>query len=126
MLSIGDYKGYGLAAMIEIMCSVFLGMNFGNDIPPMYKSSMSKPRKLGQFYIILRADAFVKKNDFIKNLKRMCIKVKNQKKKKNENIYLPNDKEISTSRERSKTGIPIDFVLYNEIKKISKKFKIKI
>lgn len=126
LLSIGDYKGYGLAAMIEIMCSVFLGMNFGNDIPPMYKSSMSKPRKLGQFYIILRADAFVKKNDFIKNLKRMCIKVKNQKKKKNENIYLPNDKEISTSRERSKTGIPIDFVLYNEIKKISKKFKIKI
>ena len=54
LLSIGDYKGYGLAAMIEIMCSVFLGMNFGKDIPPMYKSSMSKPRKLGQFYIVLK------------------------------------------------------------------------
>ena len=126
LLSIGDYKGYGLAAMIEIMCSVFLGMNFGKDIPPMYKSSMSKPRKLGQFYIILRSDAFVEKNNFIKNLNKMCLKVKKQKKKKNENIYLPNDKEIIISKQRFKNGIPVDQILYDEIKKISKKFKISI
>jgi len=126
LLSIGEYKGYGLAAMIEIMCSVFLGMNFGKDIPTMYKSSMSKPRKLGQFYIVLRSDAFVGKNDFIKNLNKMCTKVKKQKKKKNENIYLPNDKEIITSKQRYKIGIPVDLVLYNKIKKISKRFNISI
>ena len=126
LLSIGDYKGFGLAAMIEIMCSVFLGMKYGKDIPPMYKSSMSKPRKLGQFYIVIKVDAFVNKNNFIKNLNKMCKKVKNQKKKKNEKIYLPNDKEIITSKQRSKNGIPIDYILYNEIKKISKKFKISI
>ena len=84
--------------MIEIMCSVFLGMNFGNDIPSMYKSSMSKPRKLGQFYMILRSDAFVEKNNFIKNINKMCNAVKKQKNKKNEKIYLPNDKEIITSK----------------------------
>ena len=54
---------------------------------------MSKPRKLGQFYIVIKVDAFVNKNNFIKNLNKMCKKVKNQKKKKNEKIYLPNDKE---------------------------------
>ena len=126
LLSIGGYKGYGLAAMIEIMCSVFLGMNFGKQIPPMYKSSMSKPRKLGQFYLILRSDAFVKKNNFIHNLNKMYRKVKNQKKIKKNKIYLPNDKEILSSIERSKNGIPIDNVLYNEIKRISKKYKINI
>ena len=42
LLSIGEYKGYGLASMIEILCSIFLGMNFGKNIPPMFKSSMSK------------------------------------------------------------------------------------
>lgn len=126
LLSIGDYKGFGLAAMIEIMCSVFLGMNFGKHIPPMYKSSMSKPRKLGQFYLILRSDAFVKKNNFIRNLDKMCKKVKNQKKRKNSKIYLPNDKEILSSKERSKNGIPIDNILYDEIKNISKKYKINI
>jgi len=126
LLSIGNYKGYGLAAMIEILCSVFLGMNFGKDIPPMYKSSMSKPRKLGQFYIIIRSDAFVEKNNFIKNLSKMCRAVKKQKKNKNENILLPNDKEIITSKQRLKTGIPIDQILYNEIEKISKKFNTSI
>ena len=108
------------------MCSVFLGMNFGKDIPPMYKSSMSKPRKLGQFYMILRSDAFVEKNNFIKNLNKMCSAVKKQKNKKNEKIYLPNDKEIITSKKRLKSGIPIDQALYKEIKKISKKYKLSV
>jgi len=101
-------------------------MNFGKDIPPMYKSAMSKKRRLGQFYIVLRSDAFVKKNYFIKNLDKMYIKIKKQKKKKNENIYLPNDKEVIASKERAKKGIPIDNALYKEIIKISNKYKINL
>ena len=101
-------------------------MNFGKDIPPMYKSSMSKPRKLGQFYMVLRSDAFVEKNNFIKNLNKLCSTVKKQKNKKNEKIYLPNDKEIMTSKQRIKNGIPIDLTLYKEITKISKKYNLRI
>ena len=124
LISIGDYKGYGLAAMIEILCSVFLGMNFGKNIPSMYKSSMTKPRKLGQFYIVIRSDAFVTKSFFEMNLNKMCQDVKKQKKKKSEKIYLPNDKEIIIAKKRLKNGIPIDPSLYKEIKKISKKFNL--
>ena len=94
LISIGAYKGYGLAAMIEIMCSVFLGMNFGKNIPPMYKSSMHKPRKLGQFYLIFRSDIFINKNNFLKNLNKMCNQVKKQKKVKMKKFSVPNDKEI--------------------------------
>ena len=126
LISIGDYKGYGLAAMIEILCSVLLGMSFGKNIPSMYKSSMSKPRKLGQFYIVLRSDAFVGKNKFIKNLNKLCKEVKKQKNKTNEKIYLPNDKEIITSKERIKNGIPIDLTLYKEINKLSNKYNISL
>ncbi len=126
LLSIGEYKGYGLASMIEILCSIFLGMNFGKNIPPMFKSSMSKKRKLGQFYIVLRSDAFVKKNYFFKNLDKMYSEIKNQKKRKNRNIYLPNDKEVIASKERSKKGIPIDKILYEQIINISNKYKINL
>ena len=48
LISIGAQRIW-IAAMIEIMCSVFLGMNFGKNIPPMYKSSMHKLRKLVNF-----------------------------------------------------------------------------
>ena len=38
LISIGAYKGYGLAAMIEIMCSVF----FGNEFWEKYTSYVQK------------------------------------------------------------------------------------
>ena len=58
LFPIGSYKGFGLAAMIEIMCSVFLGMKFGTNIPSMFTTSMRKPRKLGQLYIIIKTGYF--------------------------------------------------------------------
>tara|TARA_Y100000022_G_C13230699_1_gene367188 strand:+ start:443 stop:1474 length:1032 start_codon:yes stop_codon:yes gene_type:complete len=126
LISIGAYKGYGLAAMIEIMCSVFLGMNFGKNIPPMYKSSMQKPRKLGQFYLVFKSDIFVNKDNFLKNLNKMYNQIKKQKKAKNKKIYMPNDKEILIAKKRLRSGIPVDQILYKEINEIGKKFKISI
>lgn len=127
LTSIGGYKGFGLAAMVEILCSVFLGMNFGKNIPSMYKSSIKIPRKLGQLYIILRSDTFIKKKKFLKDLKKMSTEVKNHfpinKKKK---ILLANEIENQTEKKRLKTGIPIDKELFNKLKNISKKFNIEI
>ena len=126
LLSIGGYKGYGLAAMVEVMCSVFLGMNFGKNIPTMYKSSIHKPRKLGQFYLVFKSDIFVNKKNFMKNLNEMCDQVKKQKKNKNSKIYMPNDKEILIAKERLEKGIPVDEVLFKEINGIAKKFRINL
>ena len=126
MLSIGDYKGFGLAAMIEILCSVFIGMKFGINIPSMYKSSIKKPRKLGQLYIAIRVDSFVSRNNFVKDLIRMCKEVRSEKSRSKNKIYLPNDKEIIESKIRLKSGIPIDDELYKELKKISNNYQISI
>jgi ureidoglycolate dehydrogenase (NAD+) len=126
LLSIGGYKGYGLASMVEILCSVFIGMKFGVNIPSMYKSSIKKNRKLGQLYISIRADSFVSKNNFIINLIKMCRDVRSSKSRGKNKIYLPNDKEIAESKIRLKSGIPIDNELFKELKEISNKFKINI
>ena len=56
LLPIGGYKGYGIAAMGEVLCGVLTGMAFGRSIPPMFTSPMDQPRHLGQFYMALRAD----------------------------------------------------------------------
>ena len=92
----------------------------------MFKSSMSKKRRLGQFYMVLRSDAFVKKNYFLKNLDKMYREIKKQKKRKNRDIYLPNDKEVNATKERLKKGIPIDKALYDQIINISNKHKINL
>lgn len=64
LLPIGDYKGFALAAMIDLFCGVLLGMNFGKNIPSMYKTDIKTKRFLGQFYIILKPDFFLKKEKY--------------------------------------------------------------
>ena len=59
LIPIGGYKGYGLSAMIEILCSINTGMNFWKKIPPMFNYDMTKTRNLGQFFIILKSDGFI-------------------------------------------------------------------
>ncbi len=122
---IGSYKGFGLAAMIEIMCSVFLGMKFGTNIPSMFTTSMRKPRKLGQLYIIIKTDTFVSKKYFFENFEKIYKQLKETKKNKNDKILLPNDKEIIISKQRKKEGIPIDKELMKEFLIISKNLNIK-
>ena len=124
LFPIGDYKGFGMAAMIEILCSIFLGMKFGTDIPGMFTTSIKKPRKLGQLYIVIKTDLFVSKKNFFKNLDKLYKQVKKTKKNKNDKILLPNDKEIIISKKRFKEGIPVDNDLIYQFRKISKKLKL--
>ena len=126
LLSIGDYKGFGLSAMVEIFCSIFTGMNYGRDIPSMYKHSIKKKRKLGQFYLTIRSDACVSKKNFLSRLKKMSVSVRKEPNKKKEKILLPNDKEIYCSILRKKIGIPIEQKLFKNLIKLSKKHKVKL
>ena len=52
--------------MVEILCGIYTGMNFGREIPPMYTSSIKKPRQLGQLYISIRIDGALSKKEFFK------------------------------------------------------------
>lgn len=127
LLGAGSYKGYALASMVEVLCGVFTGMNFGTSIPAMYKFSMSKPRKLGQFYIVLKPNAAVSLKTFIKRMQVLSSQVRKQKPKSRKNkVMMPNDPEILNSRNRLKYGIPIDNNTFKEMNALSKKFNINL
>ena len=126
LLPIGDYKGFGLASMIEILCGVQSGMKFGKNIPPIYTYPLNKKRKLSQFYIVIRTDGYLTKTNFldsIDNLYKQLYKSENNKKHK---IMMPNDPEINTSKKRLKEGIPLDKEVFNSFMFLSKNFNIKL
>ena len=50
LLPIADYKGYGLALMIEILCGVTTG---NPHITKMYADNIREPRELGHCFILL-------------------------------------------------------------------------
>tara|TARA_B100001964_G_C14203912_1_gene587194 strand:- start:649 stop:1704 length:1056 start_codon:yes stop_codon:yes gene_type:complete len=126
ILSIGNYKGYGLASMIEILCSVLTGMKFGRNIPSMYKTSIPKKRKLGQFYIFIKNDVCVSNLNFIRKISQLSKEVNSEPSMNNKKVLLPNDPEIIISKERDKNGIPIENDLYQQFQKISRTYKIKL
>ena len=107
LLPIAGYKGYALASMVEVLCSTLSGMNFGPNIPSMYGSSIKEPRKLGQFYILMRPDINMDIAEFSENLHIMSNKIRNQESQNDEPVMVPNDPQIIESKKRLKNGIPV-------------------
>ncbi|MBI28628.1 MAG: putative oxidoreductase YjmC [Alphaproteobacteria bacterium MarineAlpha5_Bin11] len=126
LLPAGSYKGYGLASMVEILSGILTGMNFGRSIPSMYAASMRKPRHLGQFYIVIRPDAFLNSNKFISRMQKLTDEIRKEPAKKGKKVMLPNDPEIIASKERLKKGIPVDKVLKIELEKLARIFSVKL
>jgi ureidoglycolate dehydrogenase (NAD+) len=93
LLPIGDYKGFALASMIDLLCGVLLGMNFGTNIPNMYKTDIKTKRFLGQFYIVLKPDFFLKMEEY-NNLISQFITMINQNKVSKYPGQIENENEI--------------------------------
>ncbi len=127
LLPAGGYKGFGLASMVEILCGVYSGMEYGRKLKPMYTTPLSLKRKLSQFYIILKTDGSVRKNDFIKRMQLLTNSVRKEPKlNKKESVMLPNDPEIKKLKLRLKDGIPLSDELFTNLKNISLKYNIKL
>lgn len=125
LLAAGSYKGYALASMVEVLCGVFTGMNFGTSIPKMYKFSMKKPRKLGQFYLVFKSNAAISSNNFLNRMQKLTSEVRRQKPKiKKNKVMLPNDPEIIEKRNRIAKGIPLDDETLKKLKMLSHKFQV--
>ena len=127
LMPIGDYKGFGLASMIEILCGILTGMSFGKSIPPMFTYPLNKKRLLGQFYIVFRVDAALSKKSFSNRMRLMTKEVRKLKPiKKKMKVLLPNDVEIENSKFRIKKGIPLDDDLFEKLSEIGYRYNLNL
>ena len=124
LLPAGSYKGYGLASMVEVLCGIFTGMNFGRDIPGMYTTSMNEPRQLGQFYMVLRTDGCLEHKEFLSRMQEMTDQVRSEPSKTGEKVMLPGDPEIEESKKRLEEGIPIESATLMELEKLSGRYNV--
>ena len=70
--------GFGIAAMVEMLCGILTGMPFGRAIPAMFTTPMDKKRHLGQFYLVMRPDVCQPQTDFEKSIQQMTDEVRNE------------------------------------------------
>jgi len=126
VMPVGSYKGYGLSSMVDILCGVYTGMAFGRSIPAMFTTEMTEQRKLGQFYMVMRSDGVIPKEEFIKYMQQMTDEVRIEPAIEGESVMLPGDPQIICTKERMKNGIPIDESTLKALIKIGKDYNVEL
>lgn len=119
LLPIGDYKGFGLAIMVDVLCGLLSGMPVGQGISSMYGDPLSKKRYLGQFYGALRIDVFENPERFKQRLQELAEQVRREPRvNPSIPVQAPGDPEKTKEADRGKNGIPVkplDLQRFNEL-----------
>ena len=119
----GDYKGFGLGMMVDILTSVLSGGLISKDIEPMFTSDIRLKRKIGHFFMAIDINGFSDIEIFKHRLQNMVDRIRKLEKISNEDVMVPGDPEKKEKLKRIKSGIPIDEVKFNEFINVSISFK---
>ncbi len=108
LLPIGDYKGFGLAMIVDILCGLLSGMPAGDSISDMFNDPLSEKRLLGQFYGALRIDVFEEPARFKARLQDLAERIRRQPRRDPKTpVQVPGDPEKVFQADREANGIPI-------------------
>ncbi|MFC1496422.1 Ldh family oxidoreductase [Candidatus Margulisiibacteriota bacterium] len=125
LLPIGEYKGYGLALMVEILCSILTNMPYGKHVSKMYPLDKKK-RRLGHFLLALDVSRFLDLTLFKKRLSLLLSELRAITPAAGfKRVKVANDPENETFKIRIKEGIPVDEDDLISFTRIAKKLKIK-
>ncbi len=122
LIPIGDYKGFGYAMLVDILCGLLTGMNVGDEVTKMY-APMNEKRFLGHFFIAIKISTFEDPKVFKNRLSLLCNKIHNLSEKGGK-IYIPGEKELLTYEDRILNGIPLTQSDLNKINKLKEEFDI--
>jgi len=121
LLPIGDYKGYGWAMMVDILCGLLTDMPAGRSISKMFVDPMSQKRFLGQFYGAINIGNFTDVERFKQRLQNMADEIRKLPRMNRDiSVQIPGDPEKRKEVKRRKQGIPIkpfDLKAFNTLAK---------
>ena len=125
LLPIGDYKGYGLSMMVDILCSLLSGMPGGDNVSEMYSENIGAKRYLGHFFVAMRIDCFEEISVFKKRMVEMVRALRSEpRREKDIPVQVPADPEKKIAKIRMNEGIPISRQLLDKFGQISKEYNV--
>lgn len=112
---VAGYKGYAMAMVVDILCSLLAGMPSGPDVSAMYESdgaSLDDPRRLAQFVGAIRIDRFTDPLLFAQRLQHNADLIRALPPTSSSSVFVPGDPEKLMTTIRSQEGIEIDNSLF--------------
>ena len=122
----GGHKGYGLASMVDILCCVLSGANWGPFAPPFALRQEIPERSVGKgighFFGAMQIDGFIDKDEFKKQIDEWIHVFRRTKPAPGTNgPLIPGDPEREAEAIRSKQGIPLIKPVVDDLLDISRK-----
>jgi LDH2 family malate/lactate/ureidoglycolate dehydrogenase len=125
----GGHKGYALATMVDVLCAVLSGANWGPFAPPFALRqeipARSVGKGIGHFFGALEIDGFIDKLEFKKQIDEWIHVFRHTKPAPGTTgPLIPGDPEREAEGIRSKEGIPLIKPVVDDLLDISRKTRI--
>lgn len=122
----GGHKGYALASMVDILCAVLSGANWGPFAPPFALRqeipARSVGKGIGHFFGALAIDGFIDKDEFKRQIDEWIKIFRNTKPAPGTSgPLIPGDPEREAEAIRSKQGIPLLQPVVDDLSNIARK-----
>lgn len=122
-LPFGEYKGYGLAVMMEVLAGVLTGANMLSQNRSWWKYPES-PLNLGQCFGAIDIDCFVGIEEFEARLEAMIEEIKaSPLAEGSKGIYMPGELELAVEEER-RQGIPVSESIWKDLLDVAQDYGV--
>ncbi len=128
---LGGHKGYCLATMVDVLCAVLSGANWGPFAPPFALRQEIPERSVGKgighFFGAMQIEAFIDLDEFKSQIDEWIATFRNSKPGPGvEAVLIPGDPERLAQEEREVSGIPLVPAVIEELRDISQKTGISL
>jgi len=121
LLPFGQYKGYAISLLVEILSAVISGA-------PLSKHTTLHPSTQGGFFVMaLNPTAFIDYSEYLDNISKLVTIIKSCPPAQGFNeVLLPGERASRIQAERTKNGIPIEIEVWKKLTDISKELGVEL
>ena len=121
----GGYKGYGFAAIVEILSSALAGGPFMKELNGKNPDGSNRMYRLGHFFFVINPEFFGGLDTFRKTSGDICRTLRASEKAPGaERIYTAGEKEWLAWQERKDKGVPVGETIQKELTGLRDKFSL--
>ena len=125
LLPFGDYKGYGLMVMVDMLANALTGGAFGPELSA--NGADGKPLNIGHYFQAIDVSAFMPVETFKARVDAYVRMIKQSKLEEGASeVLLPGEREFRLANERRKDGIPMPVTMLRELEDVAQSLEVEV
>lgn len=125
VLPFGGAKGSGIALLVDILCGILTGANFGPHISDLYANLIDQ-QNVGHFVGAINPENFIGRDRFKLRMDQIIKEIKELPTAQGFNeVLMPGELEFRLEADRKENGVPLDVDVIEILSVLGRKFSIR-